>query len=67
MFFFFQNTAALLICLLVFSLSTTFKRVNSDNKLNLLLMKLTFVYLILTELISELKNSVFRIRLKMTD
>lgn len=67
MFFFSQNTAALLICLLVFSLSTTFKRVNSDNKLNLLLMKLTFVYLILTELISELKNSVFRIRLKMTD
>ena len=57
MFYIFQNMVVFLFSSSYFHIVTSFKRINSEVHLNLLLMELTFfIYLILIEFISELKN-----------
>ena len=57
MFYIFQNMVVFLFSSSYFHIVISFKRINSEVHLNLLLMELTFfIYLILIEFISELKN-----------
>lgn len=57
MFYIFQNMVVFLFSSSYFHIVTSFKRINSEVHLNLLLVELTlFIYLILIEFISELKN-----------